>query len=868
MAATTPPPQRADRLLRWFCREELQEEILGDLHEFWTSDEVKALSHRRALWAYWFHVLHFLRPFAFKRKRQNSNSLMLYRNYIKLGWRQVNSHRGSAALKVLSLSLGIACFLFIFLYLRGELTYDQFHQDADRIHRVVVDFVDREGNRTPDATTTPALTYALRDELPELETAINLFPSWGFKRSMGKDAEHKFYEVGWMRADSNFLDVFTFPLTSGDPATAIDDPTGMVISQSAALKHFGRLDVLGESMNVYSADTTIHFTITGVMEDVPYNSHFTFDFLSRINFPNLETRWSWYNYYTYIKLRDGVTIADVEPKLQPLFDQYQEAGSANALFQCYSQPLSDIHLRSHLKWELGANGNINNVYIFGALAVFVLLISSINYVNLTVGEGLKRFQEVGVRKVFGANRATLIGQFLVETFLILALALVLGVAAAEFLFGQLAGVLGREVSIFTNLPTLGLLSLAILLLGLGAGLYPALRVSGFKSALAVKGLVSASGKSALALRQPLLVVQFALSAFMIIGTLTVFRQLQHLKHTDKGIAMEQMLIIENADDLPNQTTTITEIKRLSQVKQAGASTGILGGINWTTSIGYPDPKLINYISADPEAIEALELEWITGRNFSRDIATDTSGFKLVMNETGLRELGFTLTDVGHSRPILQQDTAIIEATILGVVKDFHFTDMHSEIKPFAFVFDYDAKDFLYVKLSNADLASAVEAIQAVWQQYSDGNAMEYFFLEDTYAKHYAQEERLSDILLYITGLALFIACLGMFAVANMVIKDRRREIAIRKVLGATVSQVTGLVSKRFLLLVMIANLIAVPVAYLVVQRWLAGFAYQASSGFLLYGLAVLGTLVLAALTVGFQSLRAAINNPAPTLRAE
>ncbi|HAA18283.1 MAG TPA: hypothetical protein DCP28_05745, partial [Cytophagales bacterium] len=771
---------------------------------------------------------------------------MLYRNYVKLGWRQVNSHRGSAALKVLSLSLGIACFLFIFIYLREELTYDTFHEDSDRIHRVVVDFVDREGNRTPDATTAPALAYALKRELPEIETAINLFPSWGFQRSMGRDAEHKFYEVGYLRADSNFFDVFTFPFLFGDPETAINDPSGMVISRSAAYKHFGRLDVLGEPMNIFSSDTTIHFTITGVMEDVPFNSHFTFDFLSRINFPNLETSWGWYNYYTYMKLREGTTIAEVEPKLQPLFARNQAEGSVNELYLCYSQPLTDIHLKSHLKWELDANGNISNAYIFGALAVFILLISCINYVNLTVGEGLKRFREVGVRKVFGAHRSTLVAQFLIETLLIMVFALLLGVGASEFLFLQLGDVLGREVTTFTseNLPAFLLLSLAVLLLGLGAGLYPALRVAGFKPALAVKGLVNTSGKSALALRQPLLVVQFALSAFMIIGTITVFRQLQHLKHTDKGLVMERMLIIENADDLPNQAATITELKRLSQVTQVGAATGIVGGINWTTSIGYPSPTLVNYISTDPETIEALELEWIAGRNFSRQVASDSSGFKLVVNETGLRELGLTLEDVGQMRPILERDTTLIEGMVVGVVKDFHFTDMRSEIKPFAFAFDYAPKDYLHVKLSNSELASAVEAIQTVWNEQSNGNSMEYFFLEDTYAKHFAQEERLSDILLYITGLALFIACMGMFAVANMVIKDRRREIAIRKVLGASVSQVTRLVSQRFLLLVLVANLIAIPFAYLVVQRWLAEFAYQVQIGFLLYGLAAVGTLLL------------------------
>jgi len=409
------PPKSADHFLGWFCRDEMLEEIKGDLHEFYRIDR-GAKSPWKANLSYWYHVLHFLRPFALKEKRHHSNNIIMYRSYIKFAWRNVLKHKASTFMNVLSLGVGIACFIFIFIYLKGELSYDKFHQDANRIYRVAIDFVDSNGRRLPDATTPPALGPAMKRDFPEVESSVRVFPNWGNKFLLGVSEDKKFYEEDLIRTDSTFFDVFSFPMLYGDPQSALENPDQMVITRSAAKKYFGRENVLGETMTLFGTENTI-FRISGILEDVPINSHFKFDFLTRITFENIEQNWGWYNYYTYIKLIPKADIATLEPKLQPFFESY--LGEREYYNIIYSQPLTDIHLKSNLKWELEANGDIYNVYIFSALAIFVLVISCINYLNLTLAESLKRFKEVGVRKVFGAQKRSLIGQFTVETFLII-----------------------------------------------------------------------------------------------------------------------------------------------------------------------------------------------------------------------------------------------------------------------------------------------------------------------------------------------------------------------------------------------------------------------------------------------------------------
>lgn len=864
---TYTPPKIADRFLGWFCRGELLEEIKGDLYEYYIMERGQKSKWRSDL-VYWYHVLHFLRPFALKSKRQNSNTLIMYKSYFKFAWRNVIKHKGSTSMNVLSLGVGIACFIFIFVYLKGEWSYDRFHDDADRISRVAIDFVDSSGKRLPDATTPPALAPALKKDFPEVESTVRIFPNWGNKFLLGTSNDRKTFEEDLIRTDSTFFDVFDFPMIHGDVSSALDHKNQMVITRRTALKYYGREDVVGETMTLFG-ETNKDYIISGVLQDVPFNSHIKFDFLTRLSFSNIEENWGWYNYYTYMKLYSPSDIATLEPKLQPFFEGY--VGEREVYNIIYSQPLTDIHLNSHLKWELEPNGNMTNVYIFSALGIFVLLISCLNYLNLTVAESFRKFKEVGVRKVFGAQKASLVGQFIVETFLVVFISLILGSILSEMLFRNLGELLGRNVSLLDsdNLNLFLGISALTLVIGILAGLYPAIHLSSFKAVHAVKGVFNQSGKSALGLRQSLLIIQFAISAFMIFGSIAVYQQMEHMNNVDKGFDQEQVLVIENVSRVENQQTLKNELLKLANVKNAGVSSGVIGGLNWTTSLGYPDAFLMNFIAVDPEFLETMEFELVAGRNFSRDRSTDAEGLIMVVNETALKEFGMTLEDIGKSMPMSSEnDSTITNGTIIGVVKDFHFTDFKMEIKPFAFFYRERPLQYLSLKIDEHNLSNTLNSIEDVWSEVTGGMPIEYVFLDETFAELHAQEGRLSSILLYLTILALFIAFIGMLAIANMTNKDRRKDMAIHKVLGASVSNVLNMVTRKFLLLVLLANIIAFPIAYFILKKWLEGFAYRINLELPVYLLAIGLTVLVVWIVIGLQSYKSATSNPMNSLRQE
>ncbi len=779
----------------------------------------------------------------------------------------MRKHKAHTFLNLMSLSVGLASFIFIFIYIKGELSYDKFHEDSDRVHRVVIDLLESDGKVLPDATTPPALAYALKNDLPEVEATVRLFPNWGNKFLIGATEDKKFYEEGMIRTDSTFFEVFSFPFLHGDPSNALDAPDKMVITRSAALKYFNKENAIGETLTIYGQENQVK-RISGVIEDVPINSHFKFDFLSRLDFGNIDQNWGFWNFYTYVKLGKGSGLEEFQSKLAPFYKTARPEQERYA--PIYAQRLTDIHLTSNLKWELEANGSKDNIYIFGALALFVLLISCINYLNLTVADSLRRLKEVGVRKVFGAHKKSLISQFLIEALVTVLIAVIAGGILAEVLFKNLGDVLGREVSILQieNLKVFAGIAFIGLLFGIMAGLYPALHMSSFKVSNAVKGVVGSQGRSAKGLRKTLLVVQFAISTFMIVGTLVVFKQLKHVQNIDLGFSSEQVLVIENAQVTGNQKTFKSELAKLPNVSGVGASSGIVGGLNWTTTLGYPDGVLLNFVITEPEFIDVMDFEFVAGRNFSREFATDASGTNIIVNEQGLKELGLTLEDVGKSVPMSIQNDTIQNGVILGVVKDFHFANFKSEIKPFGFYFRDRTEGNLGVKFSTTNLTETLAQIESVWYEVANGAPFEHYFLDENFATLNAQESKLSSILLYLTALAVFIAFMGMFAMANMTIKDRLKEIAIRKVLGASVSGVSKMITQRFLILVLLANAIAIPLAYYMMQQWLEGFAYRTNIGFMMFVLALASTLGVAWITVGYQSMRAAIINPIKNLRQD
>lgn len=841
------------------------EEIKGDLHELFY-EETTGMSGWRASWFYWVQVINFLRPFAING--QNSKYSIMFYNNLKIAHRNLVKHKTSAFLNILSLSIGIGCFTFIFVYLNSELKYDRFHQDADLIYRVPVDFVDSKNNRLPDATTPPALGPALVRDFPEVQTAARLFPGWGNHFLLSTEDGKQFFEADLIRTDSTFFDVFSFPLLHGNRETALDAPDQIVLTRKMAIKYFGKEDAVGEKI-ILKGEESETLQVSAVLMDLPAESHFHFDFLTRLSFDGLEQTWGWYNFYTYVKMHPQTDMSSFESKLQPFFEGYQSADQEyfNII---YTQPLTSIHLNSHLKWELSANGDIKSVWIFAVLAAFVLLVSCLNYVNLTTAQSVRRFKEVGIRKVFGANKAALVGQFIIETLLTAFISLLLAFLLCEVALGQFAGLLGRAISLgnIEGLMLMAAISGIVLILGILAGLFPAFYLSTYNVASAVKGFKSSTGQAIKKLRSAFLVAQFSISALMILGALVVFEQLNHLLQSDKGFEPNQVLIIENGREVQNYQTLKNELLSIPEVQSVSNASGVIGKLNWTTRVGHPDPFVMNYLAIDADFIETMGLKTTAGRAFSKTISTDKEGWNFMVNETGFRELGISVSDLGQSIPITQDGDSVIYGTVIGVLKDFQFTDLKMKTKPFAFFYRDVPLDYISIKLDGRDVRRTLTNIEETWSDVSGGLPIDYFFLDRVFDDLVSGEKRLSHLMLGLTLFSFFIAFMGMFAIANMTIKDRQKEIAIRKVLGSSVHSVVTLVTSKFLWLVLLANVLSIPLAYIFANKWLEGFSSRTNLGPGFIVVAMFSTFLLVLLVVGGQSLKAALGNPVNSLRQD
>ncbi|WP_422361444.1 ABC transporter permease [Reichenbachiella sp.] len=859
------PPQIADRFLRWFCKKELLEEIKGDLHEIYFEETIDMPRWRAHLF-YWIQVFNFLRPFAIDG--QNSKNTIMIFNYFKFARRNLVKHKTSAFLNIISLSVGIACFTFIAAYIYSELKYDRFHEKAENIYRVPIDFVDSKGNRLPDATTPPALAPALKRDFPEVHSTVRLFPSWGGQFRLKTEDGRQFFETDFLRTDSTFFTVFTFPFLHGDSKSALNAPDQMVISKKVALKYFGRENVLGEKI-ILMGDENKTYQISGVLDNLPEESHFHFDFLTKLDFDGLEQNWGWYNYYTYIRMNEGVDMSAFETKLQPFYESYQEEGEEH-YNKIYTQPLTDIHLKSHLKWELEANGDINNIYIFGGLGLFVLFVSCLNYINLTIAQSVRRFKEVGVRKVFGAHRSALVSQFMVETFLTAAIALVAGFVLTELAFVQLNAMLDKQLTLLDGQGIIFMFSVGVvvLIVGLLSGIFPAYHLTAFQVALAVKGIRGHSGTSIKKIRSTLLVLQFSISALMILAALVVHQQLTYMQQADKGFDPNQVLVIENGEAVGNYTTFKNKILNIPGVQNVGNANGVLGQLNWTTRVGYPDPFVMNYMVIDADFIQTMGLQLTSGRSFSTDRPTDKEGWTMMVNETASKELGLTTDQIGQTLPITTMEDSIIYGTIVGVLKDFQFTDMKIETKPFAFFYRDEPLDFINLSISGSNIQETLMAIESEWRTLSGDAPLESFFLDQVYEDLLQEENVLSQLMLGLTFLSFFIAFIGMFSIANIRLKDKTKEIAVRKVLGSSVFDVMQLMTVKFVKLVLLSNMISIPLAYYFAQTWLTNFSYRTPLGWGIFAIAFISTLLVVIIVVGSQSIRAARANPVKSLRQE
>jgi putative ABC transport system permease protein len=871
------PPRLAEWLLKRFVPASALEEVQGDLLElyhYWIETEGLSVARQRYTW----NVLRLLKPFSEKKSLETNHdhsSRSIYRsmlrNYFKIAWRTMRNQWQYSVVNITGLAVGMACCILILVYVRHERSYDRFHHGADRIYRIIRDEMNNANQLEPYATTPKAVALSVIHDLPEVASATTLFQSRPLVMTYnGK----QFYEDRLFGTDTSFFNVFAFPLIKGSRKDAFATPQSILITESTAKKYFGEEDPIGKPLRAEDAE----YFVVGVIKDVPANSHVHFDILVplRISEERFDTEWGPARYHTYIKLKETVNVAGFEIKLA----SYAQAKyKRRPLDKFHLQALTTIHLHSNLKGELEANGDASVIRILTTIALFVIFMAGINYVNLATARSTKRAKEVGIRKTSGALQRGLIFQFMTESVLISFAAFLLAVVLIVLLltpFNQLAG---TQLEIFHLELWPVWLSIAVLAVVIGAiaGLYPAIYLSSFNPIHVLKGsgLHVASGSGWL--RKTLVCLQFSISICLIIGTTVVVNQMNYIGNKYPGFDKEHVIVVPNARMLDNRSVMEQRIAQLASVKKVGASSGsLVGAPNWTGNIrtdGSQTDRLINFCQVNYDYLNALGIQLLEGRQFSPGSPADTIN-SLILNEAAVRDLN--LTDPIGQRLVWDASSldTTLYALVIGVVSDFHFSSFHEPIKPFAFLIrnnffvqeDFTSK--LYIKTTAGSLTETVRQVEAIWKEFAPQRPFSYSLLDDNYKTLHADEERFKVLFSGLTSLAIFIVSLGLFALVAFITEQRTKEIGIRKVLGATVTSIVLMINKDFLKLIALSLAIAGPVAFYFMNRWLEDFAYRIALEWWMFALAGLAACAVVFLTTGYQSVKASLTNPVKSLRAE
>ncbi len=802
----------------------------------------------------------------------------MFKNYFKIAVRNLWKNKGCSAINILGLAIGMACSLLILLFIKDEQSYDRFNQHSDRIYRIVKDFINDDGSRIPDATTPAALTPALIHQVPEIEKITRIFPNWGATWLI-KYGDKKIVEEKLWRVDSSFFDVFTIAFIRGNKETALKDTRSIVLTESAARRYFGRQDPVGKTLSLKPGEDML---VSAVITDIPANSHFHFDFLVswRQLPPGLDNDWDGYNYYTYMKLKEGANAAAVTKKIQNVYERSQEKHYSDF----YIQPLTDIHLTSHLKWELEPNSDQLYVYIFTIVGIFILLIAAFNYINLSTAKSASRAKEIGVRKVSGAVRVSLVKQFLLESVVVCFLASLLAIIIAQLLVPVINNLTAKQLTVVGNPSLIVYTLLASLLIGVLAGLFPALYLSSFRPISVLKGL-KIDQRGALGLRKTLVVVQFTISIALIIGALVIIQQIGYMRSAKLGFDKEQVVIVKNASSLTRaeRDAYLNAIRQLPGVVKAADANIVLGQEFATTRLrprGSNKEQQLNFATVGLEYFDVMGIQMKEGRGFSPEFPGDTirNGIAggplnqtiggIVINEQAVKDFGLKSPVVGQELLWSNNRDTAYYVKIIGVAKDFHYTSLRNEIKPFGFLCFPGFQSSFSIKLAANNIPGTLDQLADKWKQFAFERPFEYFFLDESFAKLYASEVRFQKVFIGLVILGIFIACLGLLGLATYAAQQRVKEIGIRKTLGASVTNVVILLSSDFIKLVIIALFIAVPVAWYAMERWLQDFAYHIDIEWWIFILASIIAIGIAFLTISFQTIKAARANPVKSLRTE
>jgi len=794
----------------------------------------------------------------------------MFKNYLKIALRNIKRYKGYSFINIAGLAVGMACCILILLWVRDELSFDRFHHNLDHIHRVIRQEQDT-AEAGKDALTPPPLAAALKEKFPEI-THVTRFGSWG--RWLVTSGEKKFYETGYKCTDPDFFEMFDFPFVKGNPKKALLSTYSVVLTEKMAEKYFGNEDPMGKTLSI---NKQFDVTVTGVIKNVPGNSSLTFDFIFPFQIlvgkellgEKNSQNWGFNSFSTFVMLNKNSSVKEPGPKIVGIFKEQNEEDTDLALLQ----PFKDIHLYSNIKYDLDSVGDIKYVTIFSLLALFVLIIACINFMNLTTAKSAKRAKEVGLRKVIGARRWQLIKQFFGESMLLSFFAFLLALILVELMLPLFNNLSAKNLSLTPSGNITIYLGFVVITMitGILAGSYPALLLSALQPVKTLKGSsnVNVTGKNRTPLfRKILVVTQFTLSIGLIIGTTVIYTQLRFMRDKELGINKEHIVYIPMAESVIDKYQSIKqEFLRNPDVLKVSASMALPTNIR--SSPGSPewegkDPNNNMQIKADfvdYDYIETFQIKMAQGRSFSKEFPTDTETAYIV-NEEAVRLMGLE-SPLGKQFSFWDR-----KGEIIGVMKDFHFRPMHHQIQPIVFKIFPDWFKNIYIRIKPGDIPATLESLKKTWSQVNPGYPFEYRFLDEQFHQLYRAEERMGTLTNYFTVMGILIACLGLFGLASFMAEQRTKEIGIRKALGASVGNIILLLSREFTKLVLAATIIAWPIAYFTMNQWLQNFAYRIGIGWWVFVFSAGLTIIIAFLTVSYQSIKAATANPVKALKYE
>ena len=798
----------------------------------------------------------------------------MFKHYFKAALKGLNKNKGFTAINIVGLSIGIAACLLIVLYVVNELSYDKYNINGNRIYRITEN-ARLNGNENSWASTEKPLKEALTS-LPEIEKTTRLIPKTSLfitpQKFFVKKGNTSIEEKNVVFAESSLFDVFTLPMIEGNPSSSLSEPNSVVITESTARKYFNQVNVVGKTITINDSNV---YKITGVIKDIPSKSHFNYDFfLSYSSIPESRSdSWGYSGIHNYVLVKPGADIHKLETEIRAIeIKNYPPSMTEGGNYlNIVLTPLFDIHLKSTSQGELNPGGNIQYIYIFSAIALFILLIACVNFINLSTARSANRSKEVGIRKVLGSSRKMLIAQFLSESMLVTFISAIIALTLVWMILPVFNQIADTNINLTTAslswfVPTL---AGVVLIIGLIAGAYPAFYLSAFKPILVLKGKL-ASGFKRSFLRGFLVVFQFSISIFLIIGTLVIYKQLSFIHNKDLGFTRSQMLVIKNTNLLGDQAKIFKQnLKQLPGIEDVTMSTYLPTGKERNMTGLFPElpidikqDVLSEFWTVDEDYLKTLNIQLIAGRNFSNQMASDSSA--LIVNEVFQKKFGFK---DALNKTVYRDSYGIQPYHIIGVVKDFNFSSLRDNIKPLALVFGVD-NGAITAKVKTTNLPVLMSRIENKWKDISANQQFNYSFMNDDFDATYRSEQHVQQIFFSFTVLAILIACLGLFGLAAYAAEHRNKEIAIRKVIGANTSNIIKILFSDFIKLVGISILIASPIGWYAMNKWLEDFAYRINISWMIFFIAGALAIVIALITISFHAIKAAVANPVKNLRTE